>query len=170
MPSCLRPFNARSIVCAYVLALTMLAVVPPLAEAAIVVQKGIAGVELGMSQDQVVALLGQPQDKRQSGEPGVDPGVQTDFIYADGLTVSFVENMSGVISVSTTNSAEKTASGVGVGSSVGALKREVDRLRCDRKRRPRECFVGRQVVGKKRTVFTMHKGKATRVAVFIQFP
>ena len=121
-----------------------------------------------MSEQQVVDLLGQPQETRKLGEPDVDPGVETEFVYEAGFIVTFVQNMSGVVSVSTTSIGEQTAAGVGVGSTKGQVLRKVKGAHCQR--RGRSCFVGRLKVGHRRTEFDLRKGRVSRIIVFIQFP
>jgi hypothetical protein len=67
-----------------------------------------------------------------------------------------------VFNLSTTAKSEKTATGVGVGSTAAAVKSGVKGARCDQK----HCWVGRFEGGRKVTDFQLSaKGRVTRVTV-----
>ena len=112
---------------------------PASAGAVIVPQKGIAGVRLGMKEREVRNLLGEPRVTRTVLSEG---GVCCDYIssYPAGLTVYFVGYDDGTLklsdssvqSVGTRGRAERTATGVGVGSALRTVRRKVPRTRCRR--------------------------------------
>src|SRR4051794_25701866 len=75
-------------------------------------QKGMAGVQLGMTQSQMRDRLGTPMRVKQAQN---DFGVYTQFVYPQSITVTFQGNRR-VTGISTRGRAEKTERGVGVGT------------------------------------------------------
>ncbi len=130
------------------------------AGATIVPQKGIAGVNLGMSKSAVRSLLGSPASAKHAKN---DFGPCTQFRYA-GLVVTFQGNTS-VTSVSTTRKSERTASGVGVGSTEAQVKAKVKGVKCKTESGFRHCFVGSFRPGKIVTDFSIKRGRVTLVDV-----
>ena len=102
------------------------------AEGRIVPQQSIAGVELGMTPAQVRALKGAPRTTRRwtLKEPG--PVRFTVYVYRR-LEVSFADwsNGTSVQGVTTTSRRERTADGLGVGTTRARLLHTVPRLDCD---------------------------------------
>jgi hypothetical protein len=109
------------------------------AQATIVPGRGMAGVEFGMSQQQVLDILGDPD---------------TDFTYRSGLTtytykrlhlrVTFSPGPStnDVFMLYTTGRKERTKQGVGVGTSLRTLRRRLHREHCFRNSGGHFCELG----------------------------
>jgi hypothetical protein len=127
---------------------------------AILPQKGIAGVNIGMSQGKVRSVLGAPVSVRHGKN---DFGKFTMFRYA-GLHVIFQGN-SAVTDVSTTRKSERTGSGAGVGSTEAQVKAKVAGVKCKIENGFHHCFVGRFLPGKRVTDFLFKNGRVTRVDV-----
>jgi hypothetical protein len=132
------------------------------AGAAIVVQKGIAGVQLRMEKAQVRAKLGTPK-RVQNGRN--DFGRYTRFVYPR-VTVLF-QSGSKVTAVQTTSSLERTASGAGVGSSESKVKAAVPNAKCVTLSGARQCFVGAFKPGRVVTAFQIRNGHVSSVVVGI---
>jgi hypothetical protein len=129
------------------------------AGAAIVPQKGIAGVSLGMTQAQVRSVLGKPP-KVKHGTGAFGP--YTKFQYP-GLVVTFQGKVS---DVTTTRSSERTSTGVGVGSKEADVRAKVKGVKCKTESGGfRHCYVGSFLPGKRVTDFRIKHGKVTSVEV-----
>ena len=141
-------------------ALVILAL-PAAASARIVPQRGIAGANLDMTQPEIRAKLGKPDKVRHPSSPIF--GQYTTWFY--GLTsVDMFRNQDGkVFNVSTASKTQKTASGVGVGSTATAVKKGVKRVQCD----TQHCWVGKFEGGNKVTDFQLssNTGRVTRVTI-----
>jgi outer membrane protein assembly factor BamE (lipoprotein component of BamABCDE complex) len=135
-------------------------VVTASASAKIVPQQGIAGVRLGMSQAKVRAVLGRPASRKHGTN---DFGAYTTFRYA-GLAITFQGNAA-VTSMSTTRRSEKTASGVGVGSTEAQVRARVSGVTCKTEFGSRHCYLGAFLVGHRVTDFFIKRGRVTRVNV-----
>jgi hypothetical protein len=114
----------------------------------IVIGKSIRGVALGMTQKKVKAVLGTPTKTVHKSN---DFGPYTELTYP-GLKVTFQGN-SNVTAVRTTSRADKTAGGLGVGSTVADVKAKVSGLQCDPAGKPRICQKGKSLPGKLVTAF-----------------
>jgi hypothetical protein len=88
------------------------------ASAAIVPQRGIAGVRLAMTRAQVRAVLGAPAAAFHGRN---EFGTFTVYRYR-GLRVTFQGNRTAT-AILTTRTTERTAAGVGVGSTEGQVGR-----------------------------------------------
>jgi hypothetical protein len=130
------------------------------ASAAIVPQRGIAGVRLEMTKAQVRAVLGAPAAVVHGSN---DFGSFTAYRYR-GLRVTFQGNRT-VTSVFTTRTSERTAAGVGVGSTEGQVRAKVAGVRCRTEGGFRHCFVGRFLPGKRVTDFRIKRGHVASVQV-----
>jgi hypothetical protein len=140
----------------FLVVLAALAVATP-AGAAIVPGQSIAGVELGMTQTEVNWTLGLPPVTQHGSN---EFGSFTKFKY-HRLTVTFQGDVQ-VTAVKTTRKLERTAHGIGVGSTRAELRAGVTHLRCDT---PRLCRKGRLLPGHRVTVFRLYHGKVTSVLV-----
>ncbi len=130
------------------------------AAAAIVPQRGIAGVSLGMSQARVRAVLGPPVRVVRGSNVF---GRYTEFRYR-GLSVAFQGNTA-VTGIDTTRRRERTATGVGVGSTEAQVKARVRGVRCKTEFGFRHCFVGAFLPGRRVTDFVIRRGRVARVTV-----
>jgi hypothetical protein len=129
---------------------------------AIVVQKGIAGAELHMTKTQVRAKLGAPTRIRSGRN---DFGRYTMFFYPR-VTVTF-QSGSRVTALRTVSPLERTAAGVGVGSSVARVKARVPHVVCSTELGSRQCVVGKLLPGRIVTAFAIKHGRVATVIVGI---
>lgn len=130
--------------------------------AAIVPQLGLAGIKLGMSQVKVRSVLGKPATIRRGMN---EFGRYTEFLYS-GLKVSFQGN-AGVTNLRTTRRSERTAGGVGVGSTEAQLRAGIKGERCRTEDGFRHCWLGSFRPGKRVTDFRIKSGRVTSVDVGI---
>ncbi|MFN2468587.1 MAG: hypothetical protein ABR521_10725 [Gaiellaceae bacterium] len=149
------------------LALGLLAlalVVPAGAAATIVLQKGIGGATLDMTEAQVRAKLGHPFRTVRGTN---DFGPYTTLTYKrPPLRVSFQGN-AGATSIDTSSPAQRTARGIGVGSTVAEVKARVPGVKCKTEFGYRHCYVGRWTPGMRVTDFAIKAGKVSRVSIGI---
>ena len=134
--------------------------VAAVASAAIVPQRGIAGVRLEMTKAQVRAVLGAP---RRAVHGSNEFGSFTVYRYR-GLRITFQGNRR-VTDVFTTRPGERTARGVGVGSTEAQVRARVAGVRCRAESGFRHCFVGRFLPGRRVTDFRIKHGHVTSVDV-----
>jgi hypothetical protein len=134
--------------------------VAAVASAAIVPQRGIAGVRLEMTKAQVRAVLGAP---RRAVHGSNEFGSFTVYRYR-GLRITFQGNRR-VTDVFTTRPGERTARGVGVGSTEAQVRARVAGVRCRTESGFRHCFVGRFLPGRRVTDFRIKHGHVTSVDV-----
>jgi hypothetical protein len=130
------------------------------ASAAIVPQRGIAGVTLNMTKAQVRATLGAP---RRAIHGSNEFGRFTEFRYR-GLRITFQGNLR-VTNVFTTRRTERTARGIGVGSTESQVKAKVSGVRCRTEFGRRHCFVGRFLPGRRVTDFRIRSGRVSSVGI-----
>ena len=134
------------------------------AQALIRVQKGMAGVTIGMTQDEMRAKLGTPQRVKQGLN---DFGPYTQFSYAHAITVTFQGNRH-VTGISTRGRSERTTRGIGVGSVEDDVRAKVAHVRCETLSGVRLCHVGSFDAGRRVTVFRMDsRGRVVTVTVSI---
>ena len=141
-------------------ALVILLVGAAVASAAIVPQRGIAGVRLAMTRAQVRAVLGAPAAAVHGRN---EFGSFTAYRYR-GLRVTFQGNRT-VTALLATRASERTAAGVGVGSTEGQVRTKVAGVRCRTESGFRHCFVGRFLPGRRVTDFRIKHGHVTSVDV-----
>jgi hypothetical protein len=137
------------------LAVLLALAVPAAAGAALVPQKSLGGIELGMTEDEVQAERGTPDEI--SHPPHPIAGESTEYRY--GLTYVTILPSSGVVTVTTTSRRE-TYRGAGVGSTETALRKVVKGERCATEFGYRTCTLGKFVAG--RIVTTWHISRKTR--------
>jgi hypothetical protein len=147
-----------ALLAAVVLAVSLLA--PSTATALIQIDRGIAGARLGNTKAEVRAALGQP--RRVVTGTNIF-GRFTIFRYAGGIRVTF-QSGNRVTAAATTGVGDRTARGVGVGSTRRAVRRRVPRVRC-----PIDslCQTGRGDPGDRITAFFLRNGRVIRVSVGI---
>jgi len=133
----------------------------PAAEAMIQVDNGIAGARLGNTRAEVRAALGKPT-KTATGTNDFGPFVR--YTFAGGVRV-FFQGKTNVTSVETTGLGDRTAKGIGVGSSEAALKAKVGGIKCETFGSVRSCHTGDFLPGKRITDFRISGGKVTSVSV-----
>jgi len=143
---------------------------PAVAGATVVPGKSIAGVALGMGLSKVDKKLG-PAIKlvnHSNEEPGVDGFNVLDATYEKGYVVSYRPAKRGTAAlISTTNKAQKTAAGIGVGATLAAVKAKHPKAKCF----ATACTLGEIAkVGARFTEFKLKAGKVSRVSVGIVQP
>ena len=126
------------------------------AGAEIVPQRSIAGVELLMTRAEVRGVLGEPREVERGTN---EFGRYTIFKYRR-LQVVF-QGRTNVTAVRTNRRNEKTATGVGFGSTRAEVREGVSGVRCSR----RECVKGRFRPGRRVTVFRLFRGKVAQTVV-----
>jgi hypothetical protein len=146
-------------------AVLVLLAVPASAGAVIVPQKSIRGIALGMTVAEVRAAAGSPSSFRTER----DEVLGRTRVWRYGLTtVRFDSTRSAarVLGVTTTSRRERTAAGVGVGSTRSAVRTKVPAVRCLVEFDYDHCFVGRWRAGEVVTDFAIGtRGRVTRVVV-----
>lgn len=132
------------------------------ASGAIVPQRSIAGVSLGASEAKVRMVIGAPLQVRRGRNdfgPFVELGYRRlRFTLQGGRQVT---------AVTTTRPAERTASGVGVGTTERAVLRGIRAVSCATSFGSRRCTIGDELPGETVTVFFIAKGKVSRVTLGI---
>jgi hypothetical protein len=142
----------------FVIAVAACALAAAPTSAEIVVNQSVAGVELGMSQQAVLDLIGDPD------RTVTNPAFDTTYTYRGrGIKVVFAPkgDTNDVTSVTVYKKGETTASGVGIGSTLSALRAGVPKLHCVRapNRKHRWCSVQS---GRRFTNFTVTSTKKVR--------
>ncbi len=133
------------------------------ARAVIQVQRGISGITLNMSPARVKAALGTPA-KVKHGNNIFGPFTQ--YLYVGGITVTCQGNVH-VTAISITGGTDRTATGVGIGSTEKAVEEGVSGVKCQTIAGTRFCHVGALRPGKRVTDFWVHNGRVRRVSVGI---
>jgi len=137
-------------------------VVPPAASALIQIDRGIAGARIGNTKAQVRTALGTPTRVRNATN---EFGPFTVFRYRGGIRVTF-QGRTTVTAVSTTGLGDRTARGVGVGSTGQAVRQRVPGVTCEPVPGGRRfCQTGEGRPGQRITAFFIRNGRVTSVTV-----
>ena len=138
---------------------------PATAGATIVPQKSIRGIAIGMTVDEVRVAAGAPSSFRTVR----DEVLGRTRVWRYGLTTVRFDSTSRtakVLGVETRSRAERTAQGIGVGSTRAAVRSKVPRVRCLVEFDYDHCFVGRWRPGQVVTDFAIgSRGRVSRVVV-----
>lgn len=146
------------------LAMTLAGLVaPPSASALIQIDEGIAGARLGNTRSEVRTALGTPTSVRRGTN---DFGPWLEYRYSGGIRVTF-QGRRRVTGVSTTGLGDRTARGVGVGSSETAVENRVPGVTCETIVGTRSCHTGDFTPGQEITDFLLEDGRVKRVTVAI---
>jgi hypothetical protein len=151
----------RRATCFLITAAAFLLLVPS-ADAIIQLDRGIAGARIGNGKAQVRAALGKP---RRAVDRNGEFGRTTTFTYRGGIRVIFLEGR--VTLATTTGRGDRTARGIGVGSTERAVKAKVPGVRCQTFEGVRLCQRGAREAGQRGTIFFLEGGKVTRVDVAV---
>jgi hypothetical protein len=146
--------------------LAALLVAAPAAEGTIRLEQSIAGVRLGMTRGEVVAVAGKPDRVRVVPNPIVPFTVYRYGAGSNELDVTFFAGRR-VTAVTTTRAAERTRSGIGRGSTIAALRRLVPGLRCVTAFRKTICARGD---GTRTTQFIVESGRVVESTVAFVTP
>ncbi len=136
-----------------------LAIAAP-ARTAIVVQRGIAGIELQMTKAQVRANLGRPMRVRTGTN---EFGAFRELVYRR-ITVTF-QSGPRVTNVRTASPLERTARDVGVGTPKAQVMARVHNVSCVNESGFRHCFVGKFLPGRTVTDFRLRNGHVSSVSI-----
>jgi hypothetical protein len=142
---------------ALALTLALALALPEGAVARIVVDRGVGGVRIGMTARQVRAALGRADDVERSGATSAR-------IYRSRKLVVTL-SAGRVQIVSTRSRRERTARGVGPGSTLRALRAGLRGERCGTKAGVDYCKVGSGRSGRRSTVFLLVGGIVDTVSV-----
>jgi hypothetical protein len=134
---------------------------PAAAPALVQIDKGIAGARLGSTIAEVHAALGRPARVANGSN---DFGRFRQETYKGGIVV-FYQGARTVTSVVTTGLGDRTAKGVGVGSTEAAVRANVAGVRCETTLGSRSCHTGRFTAGRRVTDFFIRRGRVARVTV-----
>jgi hypothetical protein len=138
---------------------------PAAADARIVVQRSIAGVTMGMSTAKVTDTLGKP-DRKRTVESEI-LGRTSEWVYGrTRVQFSGTEKSSQVIQVETRDPEERTAAGIGLGSTKAELKRSIKKARCESGEGFSLCSVGSFRPGNTVTTFRLTpKNRVSSVSI-----
>lgn len=136
---------------------------PASAAALVQLDRGIAGVRLGNTVAQVRAALGRPSKVRTGRN---EFGRFRRDELRGGITVLY-QGGRRVSAVWTVGLGDRTARGVGVGSTEEEVRTRVPGVRCATVGGFRSCHTGRLRPGRRVTDFEIRNGKVTRIAVSI---
>ena len=136
---------------------------PAQAGAYIQIDRGMAGARIGNSQAEVKTALGNPKLTKTGTN---DFGPWTQFYYEGGLRVFFQGN-DAVTAITTFGLGDRTARGVGVGSTEKAVKARVPGVKCETFETIRSCHTGTGNPGERITDFFLKNGRVNRVVVGI---
>jgi hypothetical protein len=130
------------------------------ADARIVVQRGIAGLRLHMTLAQVKARLGTPTKVRRGKN---EFGRFKEVVYPR-VTVSF-QGGGRATGFRTSSRMERTAKGIGVGSTEAGVRAKIAHVICRTESGFRHCFVGRFLPGRVVTDFRIRHGRVASITL-----
>lgn len=110
--------------------------------AKIVPQKGIAGAKMGMTQAKVRGKLGKPDRSRIRNNPFSGLDFLEDKYGKTWVSYDGTADSSEVWNLSTKDRKERTASGVGVGSTKREVKEGIKGVKCKKEFGINHCYVG----------------------------
>lgn len=150
------------------LALPALLLLAPAATAQIAPQQGIAGVKLTMTRAEVIAAKGKPDAEKIVKAEIIGPERRMRY---GGTKISFggTGAGAGVIGIRTVDPQERTASGVGVGSSAAEVKAGVAGAKCSTEFGLSHCSKGSFLPGTRVTDFFLDGPGGTVEAVTVGF-
>ena len=99
----------------------------PASRGSLVPDVGMAGVRLGMTHAEVEARLGRPLSVERMGSEEFC----CDYKFARAISTTFFDDRA-LAQISTSGRAERTADGIGVGSSLRRVRQVFPHTRCDR--------------------------------------
>jgi len=134
------------------LACLALLLAPASSRALIVPQRGIGGISLKMTRAQVVRAKGTPDAERLVHNELIGRQRMIRYGRTRALFGGFRRTAT-VVTINTRDPAERTRSGVGVGSTVSEVRRRVRGIRCRAAFGTRSCFKGSFGPGERVTVF-----------------
>jgi len=133
----------------------------PAAGASVVPQRSLAGIEIDMSQRDVKLRLGTPDRVRHVEEFGFGDSRRHRY-RARGLTVTIASDRHTVVSVFTRSAADRTRTGVGVGSTEKEMRRGLRGEECGKRGRVVGwCFTGGS--SGIHTIFNLRDGRVSSV-------
>ncbi len=134
---------------------------PAAANADIKIGYGMSSVRLGMSEAKVRSILGPPAKVVTINN---DFGALRELRYPGAVTVGFQSGTT-VTGITTSGVGDRTAAGIGVGSTEAQVKAKVPKVKCSTIAGFRSCVVGKETIGQRVTAFSISKGRVTRVIV-----
>jgi hypothetical protein len=128
-------------------------------------QVSIRGVVLGMTPAEVEAKLGRPDATHKGRQPAIGPTMTLTFglvtVRFSGLRAS-----AQAVTITTTSRRERTARGVGVGSTEATVRERVAGARCLVEYGYRHCVVGVEKKGQIVTDFSLGADRrVTRISL-----
>ncbi|MDP8943997.1 MAG: hypothetical protein M3N16_07745 [Actinomycetota bacterium] len=149
---------SRRVLVSIVLIVALALLAPSSASALVRVNKGMFGVSLGKTQKQVKRKLGRPNDVERNRRLR-----EIDWFYdRRQLMVSFKARTRRVVSLVTSNPRERTASGVGVGSTEQEVVAGVPGATCSTRENRRFCAVFGATAA---TFFNLEAGRVETVVI-----
>lgn len=137
-------------------------------EAQVVAQKGIMGINLNMTRAQVIGAKGKP-DAEQLAPHEIIGQVRRMRYGRTRVTFGGTQPGAGVISVLTKDPAQRTPSGVGIGSSAAEVREGVADTQCRTEFGISHCWKGSFNAGNRVTDFVLEKPGGKVVSVTVGF-
>ncbi len=147
----------RRLIGLFLAALVLMTAVP--AFGAVVINRGIAGVTMGMTPAQVRARLGTPL-KVVPGKNFFGPTVEWRY-----RTVAITWMYESIVRIRTASPQERTSGGIGVGSTKAQVRRLVYGVRCEGSAAAGICYVGGFLPGAIVTTFRFARGRVIVVEI-----